>query len=57
MKVPLYEADRSSTFYAVAAVAEREQQAATFTTEGALTAWAILALALVVLGIMIGGPA
>lgn len=54
MKVPLYKADQSSTFYVVA---ERGQQAATFTTEGALTAWAILALALVVLGIMIGGPA
>ena len=39
------------------AVARREQQAATFTTEGALTAWAILALALVVLGLMIGGCA
>jgi hypothetical protein len=54
MKVPLYEADRSSTF---CVVAEREQQAATFTTEGALTAWAVLALALVVLGLMIGGCA
>lgn len=39
------------------AVARREQQAVTFTTEGALTAWAILALALVVLGILIGGCA
>ena len=52
MKAPLYEADRSYTFYAGT---EREPQAATFTTEGALTVWAVLALALVVLGIMIGG--
>jgi hypothetical protein len=51
MKEPIYEADRSLTLYVAA---EREQQAA---TEGALTAWAILALALVVLGLMIGGCA
>lgn len=54
MNDPIYGSERSITFYAVA---EREQQAAAFTTEGKLTAWAILALALVVLGIMIGGCA
>ena len=54
MKTPLYEAERSLTFYAAT---EREQQAATFTIEGALTAWAVLALALVVIGTMIGGCA
>jgi hypothetical protein len=52
VKEPLYEADRSLTLYVAA---EREEQAAAHTTEGALTAWAVLALALVVLGIVIGG--
>jgi hypothetical protein len=47
-----YEADRSLTLYVVA---EREDQAAVPTTEGVLTAWAVLALALVLLGIVIGG--
>ena len=55
MKEPLYEADRSLTFYVAAERAEREEQAAARTTEGALTAWAVLALALVLLGIVIGG--
>jgi type III secretory pathway component EscT len=54
MKEPLYEADRSLTLYVTA---EREEQTVAHTTEGALTAWAVLALTLVVLGIMIGGCA
>lgn len=52
MREPFYEADRSLTFYVAA---EREEQAAAPTTEGVLTAWAVLALALVLLGIVIGG--
>ena len=54
MKEALYEADHSLMFYVAA---EREEQAAAPTTEGALTAWEVLALALVVLGLMIGGCA
>jgi len=52
MKEPLYEADRSLTLYAAA---EREEQAATSTAEGTLTAWAVIALVLVLLGVVIGG--
>lgn len=50
MKV--HDADRSFTFYVTA---EREHQAATPIAESTLTAWALLALVLVVLTIMIGG--
>jgi hypothetical protein len=49
---PVYESERSITFYAIA---EREQQARSH--EGKLTAWAVLALLLVVVGIMLGGCA
>lgn len=52
MSDPLYGPERSITFYAAA---EREEQEAAPSTEGALIAWAAIALAVVVLTIMLGG--
>lgn len=46
----VYRSERSITFYVAA---KREQHAAT--SERTLTAWAALALALVLLGLIIGG--
>ena len=54
MNDPFYGPERSITFYVAA---EREQQAATAITERALTTWAVLALALVLLAMVIGGCA
>lgn len=51
MNDPVYGPERSLTFYVAA---EREHQRAT-STEGALTAWAVLALFLVFAAIMLGG--
>ena len=53
MNDPVYGSKRSITFYVVA---DRAQQTAA-TTELTLIAWAILALALVVIGLTIGGCA